>query len=458
MFHSNHIGCFTKFKYFNFNCLRKWTSAISDAEKDKFSTLYVSGRYGQQMYSILKPILNLDKFLDHTYVQCLKDNLSRRHGSAYLNNHFLNKQEFLDNVKKLIKLKEEREQVRLKVHVISENIDGYWNCDKLNQDDLVTKLNSLNNQYYDLEEKIVPFILSLPNLISDSIPIDEDEIVKKVDPKPFKFKILDNVKLAYLNQCWYSSIVGPNSVYLFDDGAKLYYALKRYFTQKLQSQQFIPIAGVDFVKSGIAEACHTLVTNYEQDPLLLLVKEKKSLKNQQLHFVGEGSFESLAGFLSRRDINLAKLPFKLMSIGSNYTKDLTQQDTIRCLMVVKDDFIESQKEMDTLSQNLWTWFEQLKIPLRLIKVCSSRLKKYEYFRYEIEAWFPSSLSWECVSYINHYGNLIPRLLSKDQIQFIDAFIFDSKKLIASIIENNQTEKGKFQFPVILTKYINNIKT
>lgn len=453
MFLFNHIFKFIKLKNFSLNYCKRWISLSSDVKENNFSTLYVSGKHGHKMYSILKPILNLEKFLDQDYVNNLKDNFEKRYGSTYLVNHFLNKNEFKNNLEKMLKLSKEREKVRIKVHVINENIDGYWDCENLNKDDLVSKLNSLTHEYYDLEEKIIPLILQLPNLISDSTPKNQDKILQTINSNPFDFKPLDYVKLSYINKCVYPSIVGPNSIYLTGDGAKLYYALKRYFSQHLQSKQFILFSGIDFVKSGILEASYSLMTKYDQDPLLLKAKGNSSFKNQMLHFVGDGSFEALSAFLSRRDINLKNLPIKLMSIGANYTRDLVQQDTIRCLLVVKDDFKESQKEMDLLCQDIWKWFEQLKIPIRLIKVGSSRLKKHEYFKYEIETWLPSSSSWKCISFLSHYGNLVPRLFSLDQIQFIDAFVFDSKTLIDSIIENNQNENGSFQIPSILKNYL-----
>lgn len=180
---------------------------------ETFSKLYVSEKYKSVTYKVVEPKLKLESLLDDEYLNKLKKVIKLRKIDE-LND--INFEELKIDAKKLIEIKDIIKELLRKED---------W--------DLIHKENV---KLFELEEKIVPTILKLPNLFDEEqVPLDsEDKILKQIKPKSFNFKLLDCKRISYLNNIRKSSIIGPHCEYLLGKGSLIYLALNKYFKNSIK--------------------------------------------------------------------------------------------------------------------------------------------------------------------------------------------------------------------------------
>ncbi|RWS16917.1 serine-tRNA ligase-like protein [Dinothrombium tinctorium] len=358
----------------------------------------------------------------------------------------------LPEIKKLIELRSKRAILRDKLKTANQKKEEERKQtaeDKAIEDEIcgyTQQYRLVTDLMWAIEDKIMPLILRLPNAISVDVPVDGSRVVRCVSPKTEnRFKLLDYRKLAYINQTMFSSIIGPNSNYLHDEGAEIHQALINHFAKLLRKERFLDFSGLDFVKTAIVEACNDIsIRNYKQDSLM--IKEGFKVKSQQkLHLVGDAALESKLAFLIKYHSS-NKLPVRLFSIGAEYDQSLKQVNTIHCLSAVENNAEKSEIEMKLILDTLWEGYVNLKLPCRMVNCQHLLLHDHEYLRYIIELNFPSTNTWKIVARISHYGHYLSNRLGLEKVHLIDASAIDTTVVLASIMENNQLDDGKFKIP------------
>lgn len=444
--------------------------------KDPFSSLYVSPKYARQMFKVIEPNIDLNVLVDKARIDLLEKSLSAREinlkSSVSMDEELMGSNGSIINqlvvdIKKLI---EERQQ-------LAPLSDKYSQLDeefkykskkgiKITQDEIESmesaKINALKQReiVFDLEDILFPVILNLPNLIREDVPVGEEiHVIDSFEPakKNQDFKILDHVKLGYINDAIYSSIIGPHSNFLIGDGAQLHYSLMVFFSKNLRLNGYHDLTGLDFVKSAIVEGCNAKQErNFNEDPMRISRGYAGKSFAQQMHLVGDSSLESMVASLNKRLLSRDKLPLRFFSIGTDfncYNAEVSSANVIRCLSFTSDNVSIANDEMDLVYNHHWNAYKELQLPLRSVKVSAQDLKASEYSAYEIELWSPAKKSWISSSRISHYSDYLSRRLAFKDVQIIDSCLLNSHTLVAAIVECNQTEKGSFDIPQALKLYL-----
>lgn len=178
----------------------------------------------------------------------------------------------------------------------------------------------LRHQIESLKQSLMPILIKIPNRISQDTP-KEDFVVEQTKSnlclqEPL-IKYLNYIKLSYINNCFFKSIVGPNSHFHVGIGAKLQLALCEYFMKNLENENFIPISGLSLVKSTMVEAANSYdVKTFANDPCRILTGDQEFVTQ---HLV-EASRESLLGFVTQLGHRHTKDPLRLVTAGSSYRK------------------------------------------------------------------------------------------------------------------------------------------
>ncbi|RWS25584.1 serine-tRNA ligase-like protein [Leptotrombidium deliense] len=390
-----------------------------------FSMMYLSGRYADTMKAITLPNIDLilDDLTNDEYVQ------------------FVKLKELRSNV---IELKKELKCMRLTIHTKKENEENVPQAEKDAVLAFAGEVQRNAELLWDMEDKMMPFVLRLPNAMSPNVSSHDSLIVRSVPPKDnYQFNALDYRKLAYTNQTMYRLIVGRNCDYFHGKGAKIYFAIKKHFAKLLRDKGFIDFSGLDFVKSAIIEASNDVsVRNYNDDSLTIHEGFKLRKGTQRVHLTGDASFESMAAFIVK--LKQMQLPTRLFSIGCQYDQSLQQLNTLHCVSVTESE--HSMREMQSILDTVWNAYVDLDVPCRLINCNQKSLNANEYLKYTVEVWFPSSRVWRTVARISHYNNFVSRRLGLQDVHFIDATVADCRTLLASIMENNQLFDGSFAQP------------
>lgn len=420
-------------------------SLLSSENGKHFSKLYVSGKYGHELRSIVKPSYDFD------YLNYIADNIDKiqdlfnkrsiKHEYSFdeIKNFIY---QFMDCLKKTESLKSKRKKLEAK-------FKNNPNNEVLNEKfQMVHKeFIKYRNNLYQVEEKLIPFLLNIPNdvetLIDNNIRIINEQKSKYFEPNCHNY-----VRLGYINHLYQASIVGPNALYLHNQGAQLYHGLINLITDALENENFLPVTGLDIVKSAIVEA-----VNYRQvnnDHYMLRVSTGKSEGGQRLHLVGDASLESICCFISKHKISRGKF----YQTGSMYETDTIKQiHAVRATVLT--DANQSTQVMKDLYEIYWNILTILGINRCSIKTDIKSLYTNEFDKYILLAWLRSSNEWLQIGQITNYHYYISQRLGITDYRhcyLISSFI-DLIPLIHTIVEQYQTyETGMIDFPQLLKNF------
>lgn len=347
---------------------------------------------------------------------------------------------FRNHARKLVKLKEKHDKA---VSTASEEPD----------------LEITKNQIQELEDLLMPFVVTIPNRLSKNVPnedIIEDEIKSDFLEVEHLSKVLSFTKLSYINNCYSKSIVGPNSYYYYGIGSKLQHGLSGYFSDELEKRGFLPTSGLCLAKSALVEANNSIdVKDYMKDPCRIL---EKSAGFTTKHVV-EASRESLLGFVTTLGPRSSNEPLRLLASGMGYRqgsdwfdsddKRISQFGTVHILTLNSSIESFSMPEYIATKDIIWALYKNLGIPARLVHCSSDSMISNEYDAYKIELWLPSKKRWIQCSRISHYLDYITVRTGMKRGHIIDSSVYDAQILIAAIIENRQTSNGRFIIPNVI---------
>lgn len=407
-----------------------------------YSSLVINGNRFPDIHQVLKPRYNKEFFKRlSANVEILDEQIKKRLKNFEHNYDLKNLKE---DSRKYIKLKAKLENLR-------PEEDGDAIQEKLKQ------------ELCDLEDQLMPFATQIPNRSNKSLPEEEvilEEMKFEFQRKQNLFKVIDHRKLSFINNCYSKSVVGPNSHYYFNIGAKLQFGLSEYFTSELEKHDFIHLSGMSLVKSAIIEANNSSdLKNYTHDPCRILTDEPRCTT---MHLV-EASRESLTSFLTTLEPRGSNNPLRFMTSGAAYRsgsnwfdsddKKVSQFETVHTLTVSPSIEQYSIKEYLETREIIWNIYKKLELPTRLVQCSLNSMNSNEYDASRIDIYLPSRQDWLPVARISHYLDFITVRLGLKRGHFIDCSAYDSQVLVAAIIENKQTTGGKFIIPSILKDHL-----
>lgn len=327
--------------------------------------------------------------------------------------------------------------------------------------DLQRTLGEVREAMYDLEEQVIPIVLSLPCILRSDVPsLDaREEVVKsvhlsKINAKP-SFKQLDFRQLAYINESMFASLVGPDSIYQLGKLAELHFSLQEHFGDILRSNLYVDFCGMDFVKDCIVEACNSKhEKDYANNPFRIDRGYQVSPESQHLHISGDSSVESFAAYLSKKRWNKSvDQKEKFVSVGTDY--DLNNESRIVQRSVVRTCTIlgeEPNEEVENLLNILWKVYPNLDIPIKVTKVSAPALRLSEHFRYDISTYIRSLSQWVQIGYVASNHNYLPRRLGIEDVYMVNSLAIDVRPVIMAIVEYNQQSNGTFILPKSLNLF------
>lgn len=325
------------------------------------------------------------------------------------------------------------------------------------------KVDEIATRVRELEDQIMPLVVKLPNRASKLVPANEivlEEVKSDFIAKEGLSKVLSHTKLSYINNCYTKSVVGPNSHYYFGIGAKLQQGLSDYFTDELEKSNFIPVSGLCLSKSAVVEATNSRCTkNYMTDPCRILQNEPKPTT---LHLT-EASREALLGFITTIGTISSNNPLRLLCNGSSYQKGcdwfdsdatkVTQFDTVHLLSFAPSIESYSMKEYHVIRDLVWNTHKKMGLPTRLVHCSLDTMRANEYDAHRIDVWLPSYHDWIPAGRISHYSDSCTVRLGMRRGHAIDATTYMGSAIAAAIIENNQTNTGRFIISNVIKDHI-----
>jgi seryl-tRNA synthetase len=336
------------------------------------------------------------------------------------------------------------------------------------------KIRELEQEAGNLRERIDQTLMQLPNIMHESVPAGKDEhdnveIRKWGTPPQFSFKPLDHIDLAtkldLVDLERAARVAGARFYYLKKDLVRLNYALISYALDFITQKGYTIMQPPYLLKREILSGAVAL-SDFEE----VIYK----IDGEDLYLLAT-SEHALNAFHFGEILDGKTLPLRYGGVSPCFRKEAGAhgRDTKGIFRVHQFEKVEqfvfskpedSWKEHEKLISNAEELFKALKLPYRVVNVCSGDLGTVAAKKYDLEVWLPGQDTYReavscsnCTSYQAVRSNVRYRDRTSDPTEYVhtlnSTFVATERTLIA-ILENRQQSDGSIAIPGVLRPYMN----
>ena len=339
------------------------------------------------------------------------------------------------------------------------------------------KIFALEQEKIKVDASFRGLMMRLPNLLDDSVPIGNDEndnvvikyngVVKKHD-----FPIADHIDIAnnldLIDIARAAKISGARFYFLKNDLVRLNQALIHFALDFLQKKGYVLLQPPYMIRKEAIEGAAIL-----EDLDQVIYK----IDSEDLYMIGT-SEHAMASMFMDEILEGSKLPFRFGGISPCFRKEAGAhgKDMKGIFRVHQFEKVEqfiycspenSREEHDSMLAVSEEFYEQIGIPNRVVLLCSADLGKISAKTYDIEAWLPGQNAYReivscsnCTDYQARRLRIRFRNKANEETRFVhtlNSTLVATERTMVAIIENCQTSKQTIEVPMVLQKYMGDIK-
>ncbi|KAL9318505.1 hypothetical protein ACSQ67_015022 [Phaseolus vulgaris] len=311
---------------------------------------------------------------------------------------------------------------------------------------------------------------TIGNLVHDSVPISNDEILgeKRVEPKLKNH--VDLVELLGIADTKKGAdVAGGRGFYLKGDGVRLNQALINFGLDFLDKREYTLLQTPFFMRKDIMSKCAQLAQFDEE-----LYKVTGEGDDKYLIATAE---QPLCAYHLDDWIHPSQLPLRYGGYSSCFRKEAGShgRDTLGIFRVHQFEKVEqfcltSPNDNDSwnmheeMLKNSEEFYKALNLPYQVVSIVSGALNDAAAKKYDLEAWFPSSQVYrELVSCSNctdyqarrleiRYGQKKSNEQMKQYVHLLNSTLTATERTICCILENYQKEDG-VEIPEVLRPFM-----
>ncbi|MEM4714132.1 MAG: serine--tRNA ligase [Candidatus Nanoarchaeia archaeon] len=328
----------------------------------------------------------------------------------------------------------------------------------------------LETKVKELKEKRNNLLYSVPNILDKDVPFGKDEndnkeIKRAGKPKKFSFLPKHHQDLLIALNCLdteqAAKVSGARFYYLKNELVKLNLALINFAIDFLHKKNFLLIQPPYMLnKEALSGAIH--LSTFEESIY--------KIENEDLYLIATAEHPIIAYFKDRI-VDKKELPIRLLGVSPCFRKEAGShgKDTKGIFRVHQFEKVEQvsicepsqiKKEFDLLLKNSEQMLKALKIPYRLLFLCSGDTGKASAKTIDFEGWFPAQNKYR---ELGSCSNLNDYQARRSNIKYCDGkkLIFPAtlnntglaaERTLACLVENNQEKDGSIKIPKVLWKY------
>jgi len=386
---------------------------------------------------------------------------------------------FLELDKKRREYLKEVESLRAEENRLSYLISK--EVDPTKRDELLQRAQQIKAAARDYEKslkeatpELEKLMLQIPNLPLDDVPVGKDERDNVVlrswgKPQKFEFKPKDYLEIAekldLIDIKRAAKISGTRFGFIKKEAALLEFALINLAFDTLIKQGFIPIIPPVMLKEEMARG-----TGYFESTDR---NEAYFLPQDGLFLVGT-SEQSLVAMHSQEVFEEKNLPKRYVGFSTCFRREAGAygKDTKGILRVHQFDKAEmfsfcqpekSREEHQFFLQMEEKLMQAIKIPYRIVQICTGDLGRPAASKYDIEAWLPGQNQYRETHSTSNCTDFQARRLNiryRDKngklnfVHTVNGTAFAIGRTLIAIIENYQQKDGSILVPEVLQKYLN----
>lgn len=339
--------------------------------------------------------------------------------------------------------------------------------------EIPSKINELEEKKTVLETETQSILLTLPNLLHDTVPYGEDDTGNKVEKewgtKPdFSFTpqshvdLVENLKGAQFERAAKTS--GARFYFLSNELVQLEFAIIQHAINLLKKRGYHLMVPPTLVKGNIMEGAGFLPT-YREDVY--------KIEDEDLYLVGT-SEAPLVGMHADEILYQDDFPIRYAGFSTCFrteagahgkdTKGIFRThhfEKIEQISITSPE--ESWKEHDYLFETAELFWQSLEIPYQKVNICTGDIGIVASKKFDLEGWYPSQQAYrELVSTSNctdyQARRLKIRFREKDGMptqvcHTLNSTLIAIQRGLTCILENNQKEDGCVTVPKVLQQYV-----
>lgn len=409
-------------------------------------------------------------------VELVRENLRRRRDDAKMDAF----ERLLALDEKVRLLKRELQSLRTERNRLSREV-GELKKSGADPSEVMGRANDVNaaiakneTETTRLEEELRGILMRIPNLLHESVPYgvgeEGNEVVREWGGQPkFDFQVrshvdlLDMLNLGDIPRA--AKIAGARFYYLKNELVILDLAMKQMALAMLTKKGFTPVYPPFMMHREPYEGVTDLADF--QDVMY-------KIDDEDLYLIAT-SEHPIAAMYMGEVFEPTDLPMKFAGISTCFRKEAGShgKDTKGIFRVHQFDKVEqfvfcspdeSWRIHEELIANTEEFFQALKIPYRVVNICTGDIGTVAAKKYDLEVWMPGQGMYrEAVSCSNCTAYQATRLgikyrlkkggLEKAYLHTLNSTMMANPRAMVAIMENYQTQDGSIVIPKALHKYL-----
>jgi len=368
-------------------------------------------------------------------------------------------------------LKAKRNEVSAKVGLMKKaGEDASHVIEEMNS--VKTRIQLIDEELKVVEEKLEELLLTVPNIPHSSVPVgrtpDDNQTIFEWGEKPksdFELKPHWDItnKLGIIDFDRGSKVAGAGFPFYVGKGATLQRALINFFLDQ---------AG----EHGYKELQAPIVVNKESARGTGQIPDKEDMMyvatRDELYMIPTAEVP-VTNFHRKETFEEKELPIKYAGYtpcfrreAGSYGKDvrglnrLHQFDKVELVKFVHPS--TSYDELESLRGDAERLLQLLGLPYRVLLMCTGDMGFTQTKKYDLEVWAAGQQKWLEVSSCSNFETFQARRMNikfksretgkQEFVHTLNGSGLALPRIVAAIIENNQTPEGKVIVPKVLQQY------
>jgi len=347
-------------------------------------------------------------------------------------------------------------------------------------DSINTDLEEKKEQLNLLQKELNDYLLTVPNVPSDSVPVgvdesDNQEISMWGTPKSFDFEVKDHTELGEaleqgLDFESATKITGSRFVVMTGRTAQLHRALIQFMLDTHTREHGYTEVNVPYLVNADSLLGTGQLPKFEED----LFK----LRGDQEYYLIPTAEVPVTNLMRDKIVNADSLPLKFTchtpcfrSEAGSYGKDTKgmirqhQFEKVELVQAIRPQ--DSEAALEELTGNAETILRLLELPYRKVVLCGGDTSFASAKTYDLEVWLPSQNCYREISSCSSFTDFQARRMQArwrnpetgkpELLHTVNGSGLAVGRTLVALLENGQQADGSVQIPKALHTYMNGIE-
>ena len=347
-------------------------------------------------------------------------------------------------------------------------------------DSIKTDLEEKKEQLNLLQKELNDYLLTVPNVPSNSVPAgvddsDNQEISKWGAPKSFDFEVKDHAELGEaleqgLDFESATKITGSRFVVMTGRTAQLHRALIQFMLDTHTQEHGYTEVNVPYLVNADSLLGTGQLPKFEDD----LFK----LRGDQEYYLIPTAEVPVTNLVRDKIVDAESLPLKFTchtpcfrSEAGSYGKDtkgmIRQHQFEKVELVQATRPQDSETALEELTENAETILQLLELPYRKVVLCGGDTSFASAKTYDLEVWLPSQNCYREISSCSSFTDFQARRMQArwrnpetgkpELLHTVNGSGLAVGRTLVALMENGQQADGSIQIPKALQAYMNGIE-